>query len=74
MRIHFKAVFRVKTCWVTLYSSKNDNKLAYIAVFPLDELEKGDHVGATKVVGRLQAREKAAPRQPLEVVLADVLK
>ena len=43
-------------------------------MLPLDELEEGDHVGAAKVVGRLQAGEEAAPRQPLEVVLADVLK
>ena len=43
-------------------------------MFPLDELEEGDHVGAAEVVGRLQAREEAPPRQPLEVVLADVLK
>ena len=43
-------------------------------MFPLDELEEGDHVGATKVVSRLQAGEEAAPRQSLEVVLADVLK
>ena len=43
-------------------------------MFPLDELEEGDHVGAAEVVGRLQAREEAPPRQSLEVVLADVLK
>ena len=43
-------------------------------MLPLDELEEGDHVGTAKVVGRLQAGEEAAPRQPLEVVLADVLK
>ena len=49
-------------------------KPAYVAVFPLDELEEGDHVRAAEVVGRLQSREKAPPRQPLEVVLADVLK
>ena len=49
-------------------------KPAYVAVFPLDELEEGDHVGTAEVVGRLQTREEASPRQPLEVVLADVLK
>ena len=59
--------------WVTM-KSKNEIKFAYIAVFPLDEFEEGNHVGTAEVVGRLQAREEAPPRQPLEVVLADVLK
>ena len=71
------AVPQIHETIVTLVATSgasNAINFAHIAVFPLDELEEGDHVGTAKVVGRLQAGEEAAPRQPLEVVLADVLK
>ncbi len=54
-------------------AAAEDAHLADVAVLPLHEAEKGDHVRPPEVVGRLQVGEQAAPGQALEVVLADVL-
>jgi hypothetical protein len=43
-------------------------------VLLLDKLEKGGHVGTTKVIDGLQACEHALFREPLEVILTNVLK
>jgi len=43
-------------------------------VLLLDELQEAGHVRATEMIDRLKTREYGGLRQPLEVVLTDVLK
>ena len=47
---------------------------SHIAVFPLDEAEECRHVRPAKVVAGPQPGEQTPLGQPLEVVLADVLR
>jgi hypothetical protein len=46
----------------------------YIAVFLLNKLEECPHVGPPEVVMSPETSEEAPSEQPLEVVLANVLK
>ena len=54
-------------------STEHRMRATYVVVFLLDELEEGRHVRTSEVVDSLQAREHGPVREPLEVVLANVL-